>query len=105
MGIHGIWIQHPLIEFRHCDWFIDFNDFAAAEKSGGAALLASDIVIPLGAVMYMTIMPQRKQRQKQADMIRKLEVGDEVLTSGGIVGKITFIERITCTTWKSTTTL
>src|SRR5690242_11262637 len=40
----------------------------------------------------MTIVPQRKARQRQADMLRKIDVGDEVLTTGGIVGVITFIE-------------
>lgn len=46
----------------------------------------------MAAILYMTMMPQRKQRQKQAEMLRKLDVGDEVLTTGGIVGQITFIE-------------
>ncbi len=46
----------------------------------------------MAAILYMTIVPQRKQRQRQADMLRKLDVGDEVITTGGIIGVITFVE-------------
>lgn len=37
-------------------------------------------------------MPQRKQRQKQAALLSKLDTGDEVITTGGIIGTITFVE-------------
>lgn len=61
-------------------------------EGGGSILGLLIILIPMGAILYMTIVPQRKQRQRQADMLRKLDVGDEVLTTGGIVGTITDIE-------------
>ncbi|MGB6059532.1 MAG: preprotein translocase subunit YajC [Microthrixaceae bacterium] len=64
----------------------------ATKEGGGSITGLLILIIPMGAILYMTIMPQRKQRQKQADMLRKLQVGDEVLTTGGIVGQITFIE-------------
>ncbi len=63
-----------------------------AQQSGGNPLSLLIIVIPMAAILYMTIVPQRKQRQRQADMLRKLDVGDEVITTGGIVGVITFVE-------------
>lgn len=63
-----------------------------AQESGGSPLSLLIIVIPMAAILYMTIVPQRKQRQRQADMLRKLDVGDEVITTGGIVGVITFVE-------------
>jgi preprotein translocase subunit YajC len=65
----------------------------AQDGGGGGSILSLLIIlIPMGAILYMTIIPQRKQRQKQADMLRKLDVGDEVITTGGIVGVITFVE-------------
>ena len=65
----------------------------AQDNGGGGSILSLLIIlIPMGAILYMTIIPQRKQRQKQADMLRKLDVGDEVITTGGIVGVITFVE-------------
>ncbi len=63
-----------------------------AQEGGGSPLSLLIIVIPMAAILYMTIVPQRKQRQRQADMLRKLDVGDEVITTGGIVGVITFVE-------------
>ena len=66
---------------------------AQDSSEGGSSIVGLLIlVVPLGAILYMTIVPQRKARQKQADMLRKIDVGDEVLTTGGIVGVITFIE-------------
>ncbi len=62
------------------------------QQEGGNPLSLLIIVIPMAAILYMTIVPQRKQRQRQADMLRKIDVGDEVITTGGIVGVITFVE-------------
>jgi len=65
----------------------------AQDNNQGGGLASILIFLPLiGVVIYMMVGPQRKQRQKQADLLRKLEVGDEVLTAGGIVGVITFVE-------------
>ncbi len=67
--------------------------FTLAQQNGGSSPLGMLILfVPLGLLLYMMIVPQRKQKQKQADMLRKLDVGDEVITTGGIVGVITFIE-------------
>ena len=37
---------------------------------------------------FMIIRPQMKQAKEQRNMIAALQKGDEVVTSGGIVGKI-----------------
>ncbi len=37
---------------------------------------------------FMIIRPQMKQQKEQKAMIQALKVGDEVVTTGGIVGKI-----------------
>lgn len=37
---------------------------------------------------FMIIRPQMKQQKEQKAMIAALKVGDEVVTTGGIVGKI-----------------
>jgi preprotein translocase subunit YajC len=40
-------------------------------------------------VLYMVmIMPQRKQQKKDIQMRSSLDIGDEVLTQGGILGRI-----------------
>lgn len=65
----------------------------AAESGGGGSITGLLIIlVPMGAILYMTIIPQRKQKQKLAAMLSKLDVGDEVITTGGIIGIITFVE-------------
>lgn len=38
---------------------------------------------------FMIIRPQMKQAKEQRNMIAALQKGDEIVTSGGIVGKVT----------------
>jgi preprotein translocase subunit YajC len=64
----------------------------AQEKSGGGLTGILILVLPLAALMYLMIIPQRKQRQKQAQFVSNLGVGDEVVTAGGIYGTITYME-------------
>lgn len=65
---------------------------AAESKGGGSITGLLIILVPMGAILYMTIVPQRKQKQKQAALLSKLDVGDEVITTGGIIGVVTFVE-------------
>ena len=46
------------------------------------------LVLMFAVLYFLMIRPQKKQKE-QREMISALTVGDEVLTSGGIVGKIT----------------
>ena len=39
-------------------------------------------------VYFLMIRPQKKKQKEQQDMLSALGIGDEVLTTGGIVGKI-----------------
>lgn len=45
--------------------------------------------IGIFAIFYfLVILPQKKQRQQLQDMITQLKINDEVVTNGGIIGKI-----------------
>ena len=37
---------------------------------------------------FLVILPQKKQRQQLQDMIAELKINDEVVTNGGVIGKI-----------------
>ena len=54
------------------------------------------IVIPFAAmfaIMYfLLILPEKKRSKKYNNMLAELQVNDEVLTRGGIVGKIITID-------------
>jgi len=64
---------------------------AAAQQQGSIFSLLI-LILPLGAVFYLMIVPQRKQKAKQAQFLSSIEVGSEVVTAGGIYGRITHIE-------------
>ncbi|HMU62174.1 MAG TPA: preprotein translocase subunit YajC [Gemmatimonadales bacterium] len=47
----------------------------------------------IGAVFYFLILrPQSQARKKHADMLAALKKGDEVITSGGLMGKVKSIK-------------
>jgi preprotein translocase subunit YajC len=47
------------------------------------------IVLMFGLLYFLMIRPQMKRAKEQRQMIESLQKGDEVVTSGGMVGKIT----------------
>jgi preprotein translocase subunit YajC len=55
------------------------------------ALFAPYILI--GVVFYFLLfMPMQRQKKRQQQMLRELKSGDNVVTSGGIVGTITAVD-------------
>src|SRR2546430_7421600 len=41
---------------------------------------------------FILIRPQATQRKKHDEMVRSLKKGDEVVTSGGLIGEVLFIK-------------
>lgn len=64
----------------------------AQEDKGGGLISLLILILPMAALVYLMTIPQRKQRQKQEAMLRRIEVGDEVVTTGGMVGVVTHVE-------------
>ena len=64
---------------------------ANAAVAGGATDLMSflPIVVIFALFFFMIIRPQMKQAKESRAMIAALKKGDEVVTSGGVVGKVT----------------
>jgi preprotein translocase subunit YajC len=46
------------------------------------------IVLMIAIFYFLVFMPMRKQQQKQKDMLKTLENGQTVVTTGGLVGTI-----------------
>jgi len=70
----------------------------AIADAGTAAAQAPDplasLILPIGLVVlfyFFLIRPQSKRQKEQKQMIADLQKGEEVITSGGILGKITNI--------------
>jgi preprotein translocase subunit YajC len=74
-----------------------FISDAIAEGAATAAQqpdpLAS-LILPIGLVVlfyFFLIRPQSKRQKEHRQMVSELQKGEEVITSGGILGKITDI--------------
>lgn len=63
----------------------------AADATSGAAGLASFVpLILIFVIMYfLMIRPQQKRMKEHRAMVEALKKGDEVITQGGLIGKIT----------------
>ncbi len=65
--------------------------FAQSSSTGQAPSLVEMLVMPLGflAIFYFFIIrPQQRKAREQRDFLTNLKVGDEVVTTGGIIGKV-----------------
>lgn len=77
-----------------------FNTLFALESAnpaGGSGLLTIGLLVVMVVVFYFFgIRPQKKQEKETAAMRNGLQVGDEITTIGGIIGKIVSIKEETC---------
>ena len=64
--------------------------FLLFQDGGGGSILTllPMFLIIFGIFYFLVIMPQKKQQQEIKAMITELKAGDEVVTNGGIIGKI-----------------
>jgi len=60
----------------------------SAAQGGGLSQIVI-LVVFVGLFYFMLIRPQQKRMKEQRDMLAKLAVGDEVATTGGLLGRIT----------------
>lgn len=63
-----------------------------AQSEGGSPFGLIILLLPIAAIVFLMVVPQRKQRQKQAQLMSSLEVGDEVVTIGGLFGVVNVVE-------------
>lgn len=50
------------------------------------------MVLLFGAMYFFLIAPQRKKQKEHEKMLKELQTGDEIVTSGGIFGQITNVK-------------
>ena len=62
---------------------------AATTPSPYTSLISIGMLVLFVAVMYFVmIRPQRKQQKQEAKMRSELQIGDEIITIGGIYGRV-----------------
>ena len=65
-----------------------FQEVVSQNKGKRIAIFAHDYAI----MYFLLILPEKKRSKKYNNMLAELQVNDEVLTRGGIVGKIITID-------------
>src|SRR5260221_13742836 len=58
----------------------------------GALMQFLPMVLLFGAMYFLMIAPQRKKQKEHERMLKSLESGDEIVTTGGIYGVITNVK-------------
>ncbi len=65
-----------------------------AQTGGGFGILLLQMAA-IGLVFYFLILrPSSQARKKHAELLTNLKKGDEVMTSGGIIGKVRDIKEV-----------
>lgn len=72
------------------------DGFAHAQAGSGGFEMLNSLLVPtiliIGIMYFLMIRPQQKRMKAHREMIAALRRGDTVVTSGGIIGKVTKVE-------------
>ena len=60
------------------------------QDAGGGSIIWTllPFVFIFGIFYFLVILPQKRQKQQLQEMIASLKINDEVVTNGGIIGRI-----------------
>jgi len=78
----------------------------AVPREGGnaGAIFIFQMVLIVAIFYFLLLRPQAKERQKHDEMLKGVKKGDEIVTNGGIIGKVVHVEehRLTVRTGENT---
>jgi preprotein translocase subunit YajC len=70
--------------------------YAQAAQGPGAFDMLNSLIVPtmliIGIMYFLMIRPQQKRLKEHRDMVASIRRGDTVVTSGGIIGKVTKVD-------------
>jgi preprotein translocase subunit YajC len=79
--------------------------FAVPRAGGNSSIIFMAQMGLIFAILYFLLLrPQAKERKRHDDMLAQLKKGDEIVTNGGIIGKVVHVEekRLTMKTGDNT---
>jgi preprotein translocase subunit YajC len=79
--------------------------FAVPREGGNAGTIFMVQMVLIFAIFYFLLLrPQAKERQRHEKMLEHVKKGDEIVTNGGIIGKVVHVEesRLTIKTAENT---
>ncbi|HLP96856.1 MAG TPA: preprotein translocase subunit YajC [Sideroxyarcus sp.] len=66
-----------------------YAEGAAAAPQGGGFLEFLPLIALLAVFYFLILRPQQKRAKEHKAMVEALQKGDEVITIGGVLGKVT----------------
>lgn len=69
----------------------NFADTATGGSMGTIGMIAIYVLL-FGALYFFLIRPNSKKKKEEAEMRNSLEIGDEITTIGGIMGRVVAIK-------------
>ncbi len=73
-------------------FFISDAYAQGAEASAGTLELILPLVLMFGIFYFLLIRPQQKKAKEHKGMVEGLGKGDEIITNGGLLAKITQVD-------------
>jgi preprotein translocase subunit YajC len=72
---------------------VPFATLAILQAKAGAGTIYIVQIVAIIAIFYwFMIRPQQTQRKKHEDSLRQLKKGDDIVTAGGIIGRVVHIK-------------
>ena len=63
--------------------------FAPSGQAGpGLSMLLFQVALIFGIFYFLIIRPQRRQQEQHKKLLASLQKGDQIVTSGGIIGEV-----------------
>lgn len=59
----------------------------------GIVVLATTIAVVFLLVWVVVIVPQNRARKNQERVVEELRIGEQIVTVGGVIGKLTYLNR------------
>ncbi len=74
------------------------------EGGNSGMIFLVQMMLIFGIFYFLLLRPQAKERQRHEEMLSKIKKGDEIVTNGGIIGKVVHVEenRLTIKTGENT---
>jgi preprotein translocase subunit YajC len=63
------------------------------DASFGVIVLATTIAVVFLLVWIVVIVPQNRARKNQERVVEELKIGEQIVTVGGVIGKLTYLNR------------
>ncbi len=77
----------------------EFLTFATNQTQPGGWESMLTLIIPLGLMVlffyFFLIRPEKKRSKEMQDMLNSIQVADEVITNGGIIGRVVSVKEDT----------